>query len=184
MCVSKDACRVCMCWRMISSPCIWGQIKMSVSCVKGTSVQVWNTILLFFHSHLSDSFSLWFFCSHSIALRLSALWKWKMELVINFPTCATSEKEWQFCLNDFDCLLSPHPAPPSWFLPRIFLPQKADVGVEEVSRCVQSRRTVWAHTPNPQSPRVYLQVYCSFTHALLAVSTFFSVLFLDPRQCK
>lgn len=73
---------------------------------------------------------------------------------------------------------------PDFFSPRIFLPQKADVGVEEVSRCVQSRRTVWAHTPNPQSPRVYLQVYRSFTHALLAVSTFFSVLFLDPRQCK
>lgn len=31
---------------------IWGQIKLSVSCVNSTSVKVWNTTLPFFHLHL------------------------------------------------------------------------------------------------------------------------------------
>lgn len=184
MCVSKDACRVCMCWRRISSPCIWGQIKMSVSCVKGTSVQVWNTILLFFHSHLSDSFSLWFFCSHSIALRLSALWKWKMELVINFPTCATSEKEWQFCLNDFDCLLSPYPAPPSWFLPVSFFPRKL-MSVLKRYLDVSSRGEQCEPILRTLKALEYIFKFIVRSRMLYSQWVlFFSVLFLDPRQCK
>lgn len=59
----------------------------------------------------------------------------------------------------------------------IILSQKADVGVEEVSGCVQPRGTVWAHPPNAQSPRVHLQVHCTLAHALLPVSVFVS--FMD-----
>lgn len=66
-----------------------GKYKMSVSCAKGTSVEVWNTILPFFSPppYPCQSFS------HYDAFCLSALRKWNMQLVIHFPTCGTSEKD-------------------------------------------------------------------------------------------
>ncbi len=184
---------------------------MSVSCVKGTSVEVWNAILPFFHLHLLASLPLSSFPPHSVALCLSALWKWKMELVINFPTCGTSEKQWQFWLNDFDsfllfsllflsrlnlfCFLLFSLSLSFSSLTHITLSQKADVRVEEVSGCVQPRGTMWAHPPNPQSPRVHLQVHRPLAHALFPVSVcvpFYGLIimimtsnfFLNPQWCK
>lgn len=80
---------------------------LSVSCVKGTSVEVWNTILPFFHLRLPASLPLpQSFTLNMLHYVFYAMWKWKMELVINFPICGTLQKEWQFWLNDFDLFLS------------------------------------------------------------------------------
>lgn len=66
--------------------------------VKGTSVQVWNTILPFSASNSPVDF-LFLLLSLSVCCTLfSALWKWKMELLINSPTCGTSAKERQVWL--------------------------------------------------------------------------------------
>lgn len=116
-------------------------------------------------SHFSSSTSVPVFPSRSFTLLHSVFLLYgseKWSLVINFPTCGTSEKEWQFWwfwfLSSFF----------SFFL--IILSQKADVGVEEVSGCVQPRGTMWANPSYPQSPRVHLQVHRPLAHALLPVS--------------
>lgn len=57
MCVSKDACGVYMCWRIFFTMHLKANL-MSVSCVKGTSFEVWNTVFPLFHLHLPASLPL------------------------------------------------------------------------------------------------------------------------------
>lgn len=102
MSVSKDGCGVRMCWRMIFSPCIWGQIKLCELCERYICWGVKYYFAILPPPHPCQSSSLSFCNSHSVALCLSALWKWKIELVIHSSTCGASEREWQFCLNDLD----------------------------------------------------------------------------------
>lgn len=106
-CVSKDACGVHMCWRMIFFTMhLRANKNVCELCERCICWGVKYYFAIFPPPPPCQSSSLLsFFPSPSVALCLSALWKWKMELVINFPTCGTSEKEWQFWLNDFDFFL-------------------------------------------------------------------------------
>lgn len=167
-----------MCWRMIFHRASDGVCELCERYICW-GVKYYFAILPAQPPCQSSSLSV--FHSHSAELRLSALWKWKMELVINFPSCGSSEKEWQFWLDDLNVLLFSLPLMSGFCFPfylsnppnsiaNIIFSQEADVGVEEVSGRVQPRRTVWAHPQNPQSPRVHLQVHRPITHALLPVS--------------